>query len=89
MKVAYSRQPLVNQIAADFTTEYGTRYQILASTDSTTVHYGVRHEAAGGGWNYGTFSYAEGWRERNGYPQVWTGTVFRRMITDFVKGDQP
>ena len=81
--VTYSKQPLVHQITADFTSEHGLHFQVCASTDTTTVHYGVRSEYST--WSYGTFRYADGWRERNGWPPAWPMPVFKRMIDDFLK----
>ena len=88
MKVTYSAQPLVRQITAEFTTEFGTTFQICASADTTTVHYGTRSTSPGSSWSYGTFRFAEGWRERNGWPPAWPMPVFKSMIEDFLKEEE-
>ena len=85
IKVAYSRQPLVRQITADFTTEYGTRYQICAFLDTGSINYGVKGDSPDATWSYGVFRYAEGWRERNNWPAAWNEATFTQMITDFLK----
>ena len=86
--VNYSRQPLVHQITADFVTEYGTRFQICASTESPLVHFGVRNTSPDSTWSYGTFNYANVWRGDHDWPSRWTDDLFRQMIDDFLKEAQ-
>lgn len=80
VNVRFEAQPLVQQYAALFTTECGTEYQIMLWDGQDTVRFGVRNA---GDWSYGTFRYADTWRERNGWPS-WDKATFRRMIADFL-----
>lgn len=83
MKVTFEYQPLVEQEAALFTTPEGTEYQVMwGAWSGDIIRFGVR-VTGGGDWHYGTFRYADGWRERNGWPK-WDRATFRRMVNDFV-----
>ena len=83
-KIRYGRNPLVRQLDATFTTEHGTEYQVIAFTDSDTVRFGIRTDVSGG-WHYGTFRYADSWRERNSDFAPWDDKRFRRMMTDYMR----
>lgn len=81
--VKYGRNDLVRQIDATFTTDEGTEYQVMAFTDTGSVHFGVRTDVSGG-WHYGVFRYADAWKDRTGDYGPWDMARFRRMMTDFM-----
>ena len=83
--VTYSRQPVVHQFCAEFTTPFGTQFQIIAFEGQSSVMFGVRNtNHSGNEWSYGTFGYAETWRTRNDYPVAWNAATFKRMVEAFM-----
>jgi hypothetical protein len=83
--VRYTRNPLIKGFVAEFTTGFGTEYQILAFEEEVTVRFGVRNvECSGTDWSYGSFRYADSWRDKNNYPVAWNPTTFKQMVEDFM-----
>jgi hypothetical protein len=83
--VRYSRNPLVKALTAEFVTEFGTTYQIVASEDASIVRFGVWNtKVASEGWTHGMFRYADAWREKNNYPVAWNPTTFKQMVEDYI-----
>jgi hypothetical protein len=83
--VRYARNPLIKGFVAEFTTDFGTEYQIIALDDQSHVTFGVRNiKCSGNDWSHGSFRYAETWREKNNYPPAWTPTTFKQMVEDFM-----